>query len=136
MSRTRRVPKVKSERTALRRRVFARIRRLNAGQWERCYEMIDPRMRAKGTPQATAHAKQLQAFRAAYGGVHPWHTRISLHLDGSANKNDPRPFAYVYVVWQDAAKGFHLFRERWVKDDRQWYTRVAGLVPAKAADAA
>src|SRR5687767_10451732 len=113
MSATRRAPLAKSDRAALRRRVLARVRRLNAGEWDECYEMIDPRLRAKGTLDAATHAGQLRAFRAAYGGVHPWHTRISLHLDGSKNKQDPRPFAYVYVVWQDAAKGFHLFRERW-----------------------
>lgn len=48
----------------------------------------------------------------------------------------PRPFAYVYVVWKDAAKEFHLFRDRWVKDGGQWFTRVVGLVPAKPVGAA
>jgi len=30
------------------------------------------------------------------------------------------------------AKEFHMFRERWVKDGNMWFTRVVGLVPAKA----
>ena len=136
MSRTRQAPQSRSDRAALRRRVLGRIHRLNAGQWDQCYEVIDPRLRGKGTPERAAHAAQLSAFRSEYGSVHPWHTRISLHPGGAKNKQRGRPFAYVYVVWQDAAKGFHLFRERWVKDGRQWYTRVVGLVPGKPTEAA
>jgi hypothetical protein len=123
-----------ADRAALRRRVIAMIRGLNSGDWERCFETIDPRLRAKGSPQAQYYAHQLQAFREAYGEIVPWHTRINLHLDASMNKHDSRPFAYVYIVWKDAAKEFHLFRERWVKDGDQWYTRVVGLVPGKRAE--
>lgn len=120
----------------MRRRILATIRAFNAGNWSLCFESIDPKLRAKGTPQATAHAAQLQAFHAAYGEIEPWHIRISLHLDTSTNKHDSRPFAYVYIVWKDAAKEFHLFRERWVKDSGTWYTRVVGLVPTKQVEAA
>jgi hypothetical protein len=132
MNRTKRAPKMKSDRAALRRRVVAMIRGLNSADWERCYETIDPKLRDKGTPEAKRCAQQLRAFRDIYGEIVPWHTRINLHLDASTNKHDARPFAYVYIVWQDAAKEFHIFRERWVKDKDQWYTRVVGLVPGKA----
>ena len=134
MGRTRRQPAVKSDRAALRARVRGMIRDLNAGRWEDCWETIDPKLRAKGTPEVKSYAGQLEAFRDAYGRINPWHTRISLHLDAPANKRDPRPFAYVYIVWKDAANEFHLFRERWVKDGGKWYTRVTGLVPASASE--
>ena len=71
----------------------------------------------------------LQSFREVYGTISLWYIRISLHLDPATNKRDPRPFAYVYVVWQDQAHAFHMFRERWVQDAGRWFTRVAGLVP-------
>ena len=75
------------------------------------------------------YAEGLRAFKEVYETINLWQIRISLHLDARSNKHDDRPFAYVYVVWQDAAHGFHMFRERWVKDANRWYTRVAGLVP-------
>ncbi len=46
----------------------------------------------------------------------------------TANHADPRPFAYVYIYWQDHRHAFRLFRERWVHDGGKWYTRVVGLV--------
>jgi len=64
-----------------------------------------------------------------YGSVHPWETRLSLHLDAGPTQQDKRPFAYVYVVWQDDCHGFHMFRERWIKEKGEWFTRVVGLVP-------
>lgn len=131
MSRTSRAPKANPDRAALRRRVLARIRALNAGQPDTAFEMIDPRLRGKGTPASATHQDQLRAFRDAFGDIEPWHIRINLYPDGTTNKHDPRPFAYVYVVWKDAAKEFHLFRDRWVKDRGQWFTRVVGLVPGK-----
>jgi hypothetical protein len=134
MSRTTRAPQTRSDRAALRRRVLKMIRDLNAGRWDECFETIDPRLRAKGAPDARRHADQLGTFRETYGRITPWHIRISLHPDAAKSKTDTRPFAYVYVVWKDAANEFHLFRERWVKDGGKWYTRVVGLVPAKVAD--
>ena len=58
----------------------------------------------------------MQVFKDAYGSVKPWWTRLSLHLDTSPKQTDKRPFAYVYVIWQDDTHGFHMFRERWIKD--------------------
>jgi malate synthase len=112
MSRTTRAPQAQSDRAALRRRVLKMIRDLNAGRWDECFEAIDPKLREKGTPDAKRYADQLEVFRGAYGRITPWHTRISLHTGPAKGKTDARPFAYVYVVWKDAANEFHLFRER------------------------
>ena|SRR5208337_901376 len=117
-----------SEREALRRRVKQMYEWLNRERWEGCFSLLDPKL-AEANIEQTTYSQSLQAFKEAYGSIHPWYVRISLHLEKSANKRDPRPFAYVYVVWQDDAHRFHMFRERWVKHSGRWFTRVVGLVP-------
>jgi hypothetical protein len=101
----------------------------NRGLWESCFSLIDPHLREQSKVQLATYADRLQAFKATYGKINPWYIRISPHLDASSNKHDQRPFAYVYVIWQDEQHGFHLFRERWVKHSERWFTRVVGLVP-------
>jgi hypothetical protein len=102
---------------------------LNGGLWERCFALIDPKLREQGKVQLPAYSAALQEFKEVYGTIRPWHVQLSLHLDASSNKHDGRPFAYVYIVWQDEVHGFHMFRERWVKHEDHWFTRVVGLVP-------
>jgi hypothetical protein len=115
-------------RDALRRRVMRWYGRFNSQRWSECYALVDRRLTSSGKVNAEAYARSLRNFQSRYGAVHPWHVRISLHLTGSRPASDPRPFAYVYTVWQDERHDFHMFRERWVQDGRSWYTRVAGLV--------
>ncbi len=122
-------PDEAAERQALRRRVKRLYDFFNRGLWEKCFSLIDPLLREQSRVDAAAHAAGLRAFQEVYGSIRPWHVRISMHLDASSNTRDPRPFAYVYVIWQDQAHGFHMFRERWVKHSGRWYTRVVGLVP-------
>lgn len=100
----------------------------NRDLWQKCYSLLDPKLREQSKVELSAYADGLRAFQEVYGAIRPWHIRISPHLDASANKQDARPFAYVYVIWQDDAHGFHMFRERWVKHSDRWFTRVAGLV--------
>src|SRR5262245_56668461 len=116
-------PRETSEREALRRRVKQMYDRMNRGLWDGCFALIDPRLTGQGKVQLPVYTERLRTFKQVYGSINPWHIRISLHLDASANKQDPRPFAYVFVVWQDEAHGFHMFRERWVKESNRWFTR-------------
>jgi hypothetical protein len=125
---TRSAPKEAAERAALRRRVNRLYECFNQGAWDKCFSLIDPEIREAGKVELPIYQEQLEAFRAAYGKIRPWYVRISLHLGAAAGKRPQRPFAYVYVVWQDEAHGFHMFKERWVKDSGRWFTRVAGLV--------
>lgn len=104
-------------------------RRFNKADWPGCHAFIDLQIIRKGKVNLIDYTKLMQGFKEVYGGVKPWMTRLSLHLDSTSNQSDKRPFAYVYVVWQDNAHGFHLFRERWIKENGQWFTRVVGLVP-------
>jgi hypothetical protein len=117
-----------SERKSLRRRISQFYNEFNRANWEKCFLIVDPALRETSKVKAQSYAEGLRAFQAGYGSIKPWHVRISLHLDGSSNKHDQRPFAFVYVVWQDKANQFHMFRERWVKVEDHWFTRVAGLV--------
>lgn len=120
-----------SERKVLDRRVRKMYAWFNLGLPDKCFSLIDPNLIDQSRVEAQAYGEGLSAFKEAYGSIRLFHIRISLHLDPSANKHDQRPFAYVYVTWQDEAHGFHMFRERWVKHAGKWYTRVAGLVPNK-----
>jgi hypothetical protein len=120
-----------SEREALRRRVKQFYLRFNEEGWENCYSMIDPMLIQPGKVELATYAERMQAFKNRYGSVNLWFTRLSLHLAASSNQRDKRPFGYVYVVWQDDAHGFHMFRERWIKHNGRWFTRVVGLVPDK-----
>jgi hypothetical protein len=123
--------RIRTERAALDHRVRQVYRWLNRGQWEKCFSVLDPKLQSK--VDQSNYEQRLMAFKQTYGAIQPWHLRISLHLDGSANKRDLRPFAYVYLVWRDKVGAFHMFRERWVKDSNRWFTRVAGLVPNRQA---
>ena len=117
---------------ALRRRVMGWYSRFNSQRWSDCYSLVDPRLTTSGKVNAEAYSHSLRNFQSRYGAVRPWHIRISLHLTGSRPSSDPRPFAYVYTVWQDDRDEFHMFRERWVQDEKTWYTRVVGLVVNEA----
>lgn len=109
------------------------LRSLNESRWDRCFAMIDPKLRAEGRVAPEAYAENLAHFMEAHGCIRIWHVKISLHLEGAKKQRDPRKFAYVYIIWQDSANAFHMFRDRWVEDDDRWYTRVVGLVPDRHA---
>src|SRR5438094_401994 len=99
---------VDTEREALRRHVKQFYLRFNEESWEDCYSLIDPKLTEQGRVERTAYAERMRAFKNVYGSVKPWLTRLSLHLDASANQRDKRAFAYVYVIWQDNAHEFHM----------------------------
>src|SRR5271168_4827852 len=104
----------------LRRRVKRMYDWFKLEQWEKCFSLLDPKLREKSKVELPAYGERMQAFKQVYGTIEPWYVRISLHLDAASNKHDKRPFAYVYVVWQDAIHGFHILTERWVKDSDRW----------------
>ena len=119
------------DRKALQRRIKQFYRGFNEADWEKCFALIDPQLANAGKVNLASYSELLAAFKSVYGSVKPCWTRLSLHLDATRQQRDPRPFAYDYLLWQDDAHGFHLFRERWVKDNGRWFTRVVGLVPNK-----
>jgi hypothetical protein len=99
------------------------------GAWDDCFALIDPELRQQGKVNLGIYADLMKSFKEAYGSINTRWTDLSVHLEASPKQKDKRPFGYVYVLWQDDAHEFHLFRERWVQDDGRWFTRVVGLVP-------
>lgn len=120
-----------ADRNTLRRRIRRLYAALNRAEWGRCFEMLDPHLSLEGRVQRSVYAKQLEEFRNRYGSISPQWMRLQIVPEGAARQGDPRPFALVIVLWQDAHGEFHLFRERWVKHQGRWYTRVAGLIGHK-----
>ena len=111
------VESVTDERKALRKRLKQFYLRFNKANWDDCFALIDPLLTHQGKVNREAYPKLMQDFKDVYGRVKPWVTRLSLHPEGAPKQGDKRPFAYIYVIWQDAAHGFHMFRERWIKED-------------------
>jgi hypothetical protein len=118
---------IKVDSSALRRRIRGFYARMNSQQWNRCFAHLDPRLRAAGKITSTHYMRSLAEFQQRYGLIDIWYLRASTH-GGALAASDQRPFAYVYILWQDTHKQLHLFRERWVRDQGRWYTRVVGLV--------
>jgi hypothetical protein len=104
-------------------------RRFNKADWGACHALIDPQLTRQGKVKVETYSELMQTFKDVYGSVKPRWTRLSLHLRAAPTQRDKRPFAYVYVIWQDDAHGYHMFRERWIKDHGQWFTRIVGLIP-------
>lgn len=130
----RKAEKGTAERAALRRRIKGFYQKFNRGDWQGCYSRIDPRLRLERKVDESQYSDSLAAFQQGYGAIDIWHSRVNLYLDVKNNKHDERPFAYVYIFWQDASKAFHVFRERWVLDSGRWYSRVVGLVTHQQAE--
>ncbi len=123
MSKTRtrpRRPSGRALRASLRRRILSFYRRCNAGDREGCFRYLDPRLRDSARVEPVTYQNSLRDFLEHYGEITAWYTRISLHPGAGKNRGDARPFAYVYVVWLDADKRFHVFREHWVYDSGRW----------------
>jgi len=115
-------------RSALRRRVMQWYDRFNDQDWTACYRFVDPQLTSTGKVNEEFYVESVLRFHDRYGVVRPWHIRVSVHVTGPRTASDRRPFAYVYTVWQDKENEFHMFRERWVREGKRWYTRVAGLL--------
>src|SRR5438128_9067018 len=101
------------ERQALDKRVNRMYEFFNKEAWTKCFSLLDPKLRKQKRVEKQAYVESLRLFRKVYGDLQPWYIRISLHLDETAKKHDARPFAYVYVLWQDQKHEFHMVRERW-----------------------
>src|SRR5437868_5621336 len=100
-----------AQRSVLRRRIRSFYGHFNREHWPKCFEFIDPKLRAQQKVDASLYAASLASFVQQYGPVGIWHVDLSLHLESKANQNDDRPFAYVYIFWKDNRHTFHVFRE-------------------------
>ena len=111
--------------TSLRRSICSFYDSYRQEKWTPCFNRIDPQLRESSKVNFDSYQDSLQTFRQAYGDVAILVIEVSeIHR----SKHDPRPFAFASIVWRDRSHEFHVFRERWVFDDKRWYTRVVGLV--------
>lgn len=110
----------------LRRRVFNYFRALSAGQVHKCFEYVDPALKSENKVSEESYTESLERFKNFYQTIDVASIREMMIPPGS--KRDPRAFAYVVVFWLDGKNQPHVFRERWVKQDDDWFTRVLGYV--------
>jgi hypothetical protein len=126
-------PKTAETRLAasLRRRIRQFYEHLNGGEFEKCYQMLDPTLRAiPSSVTRYQYVSSLERFRQWCGAVticaiDP----LQLHLNEQTRQYGNRDFALVGVIWEDQADQRRTFKERWVRGERgRWYTRSTGLV--------
>ena len=127
--------KLQTSQASLNRRIKQFYNLLNHRDFERCHEMIDPRVRLKSSSVTllqymTAGGEFLDHF----GRCEIVELHIDLHLRERSALYDDRDFAIGKTVWKDERGQGHAFSERWVRDGRAWYTRSTGFVaPAPLA---
>ncbi|HVA48880.1 MAG TPA: hypothetical protein VNH11_21115 [Pirellulales bacterium] len=120
---------VLTETKRLRHRIKRLYDLLNERKFDKCFEIVDPRLRTAGKITLELYQSSLSHFIEKYGPLHVLRIDgLKLHIDVPA-RNEDRDFAYALVVAQDAKGREMAFRERWVREsDGFWYTRKLGLV--------
>lgn len=126
---TKRIADSRHDMLSLAARINFFYRFFNLQEWARCYEYVDPKLRAKRESGLSDYSRIMREFFMAHGPVEQVKIlKISIH-SGITAKDDQRDFAWVVISWKDKANEFHRFKERWIKDGEKWFTRVIGLMP-------
>jgi hypothetical protein len=121
---------------SLRRRIRQFYRQLNQRAFDRCYRMIDPRVLLKPSSVTLyQYESALAQFLDRFGSVKVLEMDLDLHLGEPSALYEGRGFALGKTTWADEAGEQHVFSERWVWDERAWYTRSTGFVTPAAVDA-
>lgn len=128
---------MKSEREAksLDRRIRQFYKLLNERDFQRCHEMIDPRVRHR--PESVTLLQYLNAaaeFVEHCGNLTVVDLKVELHLQEPNVLYEGRAFAVGKTVCEDTRHQRHAFAERWVRDGRSWYTRSTGFVIPDESD--
>jgi hypothetical protein len=114
---------------ALERRIRQFYAVVNDRDFEKCYAMIDPKVREDPASVTFLQYQQsLESFLNYYGTVEVRGVRMHLHLGEPSQLYGNRDFAVGQLTWTDEAGEEHVFQERWVRVGRHWYTRLTGLV--------
>jgi hypothetical protein len=130
--------RTENRQTSLKRRIRQFYNLLNRGDFARCRQMIDPRVRLKrDAVTLLQYEGSLRQFLDHFGSVKVLEIRIDLHLNEPSQLYEGRDFAVGKTTWLDGAGGQHVFSERWVRDGRVWYTRSTGfMTPTGSEDSA
>lgn len=119
---------------ALRRRVRQFYDLLNDGFFERCHQMIDPRVRDKpNSVTLLQYENALRQFLEETGSVTILEMSLALHLNEPNELYEGRDFALGKTTCVDSTESRHVFLERWVREGRTWYTRSTGMLMPKIA---
>jgi hypothetical protein len=123
--------KTKTATASIERRIKQFYGFLNSGEVERCYQMIDPRVRAESTSVTLLqYANSLRVFRETTGRLELAEIHVQLHVGEPSRLYEGRDFAVGTTVYEDQHGQRHTFQERWVREGRIWYTRSTGFVCA------
>jgi len=124
--------KRENKRASLKRRLRQFYELLNKREFDRCHQMIDPRVRQKPSSVTLfQYENALSDFMAQFGSIKLLEMSLSLHLDEPSPLYEGRDFAVGKTSWLDEAGEQHFFLERWVWENRTWYNRSTGfLTPA------
>lgn len=118
-----------NKQSALKRRIRQFYDLLNQRDFDRCHQIIDPRIRLKsGSITLVEYEDCLRKFLDVFGSVQIVEISVNLHLKERSELYDGRDFAVGKTTWEDDAGGQHVFSERWVWEGRAWYTRSTGFV--------
>jgi hypothetical protein len=126
--------KLATKQLSIKRRIRQFYDLLNRHDFNRCFQMIDPRIRR--TPTSVTifqYENSLAQFLEAHGSITIQDIEIMLHLGEPSTLYENRDFAIGKTTWLNEAGEPQVFLERWVREGRAWYTRSTGFVsPALA----
>ena len=122
-------PKAEKQQAALERRIRRFYDGLNRRDFDRCYQMIDPRLRDQPSSVTLfQYQNALLQFMDRFGPLSVLEISVSLHLDESNKLYEGRDFAVGKTVCSNKDGERHVFSERWVRQGQAWYTRSTGFV--------
>jgi hypothetical protein len=126
--------KTENRQSSVKRRIRQFYDLLNQRDLRRCYQMIDPQVRLKPTSVTLyQYENALREFLDRFGSVTVVEISITLHSDEPSVLYGDRDFAIGNTTWVDDLGEQHTFSERWVRQDRAWYTRSTGFVTPSAS---
>jgi hypothetical protein len=121
--------RTENRQASLKRRIRRFYNLLNQGDFRRCHQMIDPRVRLKPSSVTLfQYENALRQFLDRFGSVEVLEIHIDLHVNEPSILYEDRDFAVGQTAWEDEVGQRHDFSERWVCEGRTWYTRSTGFV--------
>jgi hypothetical protein len=121
--------KTTTHRSSLKRRIRQFYKALNQQEFDQCFEMIDPRIRRKPVSiTRLQYETALRQFLDHFGSVNRIVIAVVVHDKEPTPLYEGRTFAVGKTTWTDRGGEEHEFAERWVFDDRAWFTRSTGFV--------
>src|SRR5579862_9665739 len=99
-----------NQQAALKRRIRQLYNLLNQGDFARCHQMIDPRVRLKPSSVTLfQYQNALRQFLDHFGVVKVVEISLNLHLDEPTRLYEDRDFATGQTTWTDASGESHVF---------------------------